>query len=502
MFGRIPQIHIHEWKPSAEVEWLEVTSRAHKIETAVGQGSLFEATLQLIKGLLMDGKEEDVRRLLDKRRNIRALLTLWQDQEGLAKQSMSVSFMRALREPEVWPPTRMSIGLLIGLHLSHFDFLDEWQPGLFNESRDLIRDALKVLSSNTRSMGLVEAVRQEPDNFLLISSPESLANVLIDNEQTLAEYLERTGIHGFDAGRFGDLVRNWYYLEQIRQADPKLNHSFLGELTSQSVSKAPAPDGRYFGHHVIEAMTNKPSSEPTRSWIDTIVDIAGDPRLSESEQWHTWWRGVTQESREQMIRWLSAEDLRLFLAAVELYGQRSENDRLERMFPARRKFIEGLHSQGIIRETRLILGNKASSAIRQHLGTALRTDIALLEKLHDTSIIYIDCGDFKIIEGSHDYKMWIFIGGELPLITNRKKQQYTANELREDIPEQHGIDQSFGAYAHMGIVHNGFWQRKALEFIAEWNISIDAEKVLTKEDYSDLRRSGLPVPYHRYSLRK
>ena len=107
---------------------------------------------------------------------------------------------------------------------------------------------------------------------------------------------------------------------------------------------------------------------------------------------------------------MSKEDLRLFLQAVEQYGLETANTEMQRMFPARKRFLEGLFKLKLIRNTRLLLGGKAQQSVKRILGKDVKTSFARMDgPMNDKAVIYLDCGDFHLVEGSHSFKIWVYL---------------------------------------------------------------------------------------------
>lgn len=98
-----------------------------------------------------------------------------------------------------------------------------------------------------------------------------------------------------------------------------------------SVSKAPFEGDRCIGHAALEILIDRTGQEPSDVWQTFILNLAGDPRISSAAtNYRQWWQPLSGEARIQKVRgWLSKEDLRLFLQAVEQYGIQSHNDELQ-----------------------------------------------------------------------------------------------------------------------------------------------------------------------------
>src|SRR5690606_33067965 len=113
------------------------------------------------------------------------------------------------------------------------------------------------------------------------------------------------------------------------------------ELQKQSVAKAPFEGTRRIGHVALEILIDRSGQEASEAWQEFIINLAGDPRIASSAlNYREWWQPLGEERIQKVRGWLSKEDLRLFLRAVEQYGIEAQNDELQRMFPARKIFLE------------------------------------------------------------------------------------------------------------------------------------------------------------------
>ncbi|ABP79166.1 conserved hypothetical protein [Stutzerimonas stutzeri A1501] len=130
----------------------------------------------------------------------------------------------------------------------------------------------------------------------------------------------------------------------------------LDELLKPSVAKAPFEGARRIGHVALEILIDRAGQEAGEVWQNFILNLAGDPRISSSAvNFREWWQPLGEERIQKVRGWLSKEDLRLFLQAVEQYGLETANMEMQRMFPARKRFLEGLFKLKLIRNTRLLL---------------------------------------------------------------------------------------------------------------------------------------------------
>src|SRR5699024_3971830 len=142
------------------------------------------------------------------------------------------------------------------------------------------------------------------------------------------------------------------------------------------------------------------------------VEIGGDPRLRRSAAYRKWWAEIPPDCAETVARWLSAEDLRLFLDSIERFAETTGNPVMNRLFPGRKTFLWGLYELGYVKETRLIVGRDVRDDLRRRLSPEMLRSLARLQGRgrESTSLIAIDCGPFFLVEGSHNVKLWIFVG--------------------------------------------------------------------------------------------
>ena len=182
------------------------------------------------------------------------------------------------------------------------------------------------------------------------------------------------------------------------------------------------------------------------------------------------------------------------MQAVEQYGIQSHNDELQRMFPARKLFLEGLFKLKLIRNTRLLLGNRAQQIVKGILGKEVKTSFAPMDgAMSDKAVIYLDCGDFYLIEGSHSFKIWVYLAPPSDMLTTYEKRIFSHAALTSTIPA--GYQKRYGNLPLASIVHTPHtWQHKVFTFLADNGIGLDMEQLLSRQDYQyQLRRFGIPA---------
>lgn len=164
------------------------------------------------------------------------------------------------------------------------------------------------------------------------------------------------------------------------------------------------------------------------------------------------------------------------------------------MFPARKRFLEGLFKLKLIRNTRLLLGGKAQQSVKRILGKDVKTSFARMDgPMNDKAVIYLDCGDFHLVEGSHSFKIWVYLAAPGETLRTYERNTFSHQDLTTTVP---------GTYKKLypGLPYDAFvhtphaWQNKVFTFLAENGIALDVEQLLSAEDYRlQLRKFGIPA---------
>ncbi|ERS84160.1 hypothetical protein Q667_18210, partial [Marinobacter sp. C1S70] len=258
-------------------------------------------------------------------------------------------------------------------------------------------------------------------------------------------------------------------------------------------NRAPFGEGKRIGHAALEILIDRAGSEVSEAWQDFVLGVAGDPRINSSAtNYQEWWKPLGSARIEKVRGWLSREDLKLFLQALEQYGIESGKSDLQRMFPARKRFLEGLYNQKLIRNTRLMLGRSAEGIVKRLLGDEIKTNFAALESgLADKAIIYVDCGDFYLVEGSHMFKIWVYLAPPGKIVPSYDHSSFTHAELTRITPSQYTAMYDL---PYEAVTHKGTWQSKVINFLAEHGVELDIESLLSPSEYrGHLAIYGYPV---------
>lgn len=495
-----PMSLVIDWKPAALDGWSVLIRDARKLETAAGKGDLFkEITAKLLHfSRSMDGRE--LPELLKKRVTSRALTQLWLDDTTFRTRMLNPRILETLVAMQLPLLGIVPLQNLITLYFREFDRLDELGAGLRESLENTLKDQIVIRIENRKQLesaprDLLSILHKEASWLLSQEGPKALVNFVRNDDKELSDAFNDFELQGLDTGRFGDICRTYYYLETLKSLPVGQWDDVFTELLKPSVSKAVYESGRRIGHVALEILIDRSVDDPGDAWQNFILELAGDPRIaSNAPNYREWWKPLGEKRIEKVRGWLAKEDLRLFLRALEQYGKESSDVALQRMFPARKQFLEGLDRLRLVRGTRLMLGKKAEYEVKKILGNELKTSYVKLSNMHDKAIIYIDCGDFCLIEGSHSFKLWVYLAPPSDLVNSYDVKQVTHMDLTVKVPTSYR--KRYGANApYTDVTHSPtVWQNRVFDFLAKQGIGVDIEPLLSRQDYRVyLRRFGMPV---------
>ena len=481
-----PAFDLPAWDPRAWEAWERKTERVRHISRRAGGGRHFDALVTEARKLLDAGDEPAVVARLGSRRFARAVATAWSADADLAQRTMSRTLLAAFRSETAPRPSRLTTIALARVLLAHFDHLDRWADGLFADLAHTVRGA--VSAQPERAPDVVEVLRSEGSYLLDPQGPRTLARHLLSTGTDLRAWLRGHHLATEEDTRFARLARDAHYLVQIEDCDPEHgDHAFLRAIAADAVarqkSEQQAGAHRYFGHDVLEALTAKSSRRPSQAWVDALIAIGGDPRRRQTDRWDLWWGRVHERALAQSLRWMSGADLGTFLDAVEQYGREKGNTDLNRMLEPRRTFLMGLYESDRIRETRLVLGADIARKVARSAIDAARY---VEPNNQSTAIVILDCGDFTLVEGSHNFRLYLFTGPPVASLMDLRKRHFVLDDFREKARQQHAERDPAGAST--AISHNGLWQRGALDFLRRRGIAVDERALVTPNTYAAIQR--------------
>ena len=494
------KLDIPHWQPRELVLWDKKTEtlreKANPPNAVVSNGIKERARnlYQTVTG------GSDLVRELRRGKDIRALIWLWLEAESAYKRLLPGT--RIFKRFEEIRPKLSKLALydLTLFYLQYFDGIN----GFDSLCDFLKRQYQKQVFSGESDLAKIQNFREI---IFRTSGPEVLAENAECYNKPLNTVLREVGLPEGRAGRFYQACTNHYYLNRLEKLDIGDDSPLFAELIQKKVAEAAFKDGLYIGHALINILIGKvlqAGVEMPENWMKVILTIAGDPRVpSAASSYQTWWSMIDPHYVASVRGWLSRFDLGLFLKAIDAFARRRGKEDLQRMFPARKVFLEGLFELGLVKNTRLFVGRSANRFLLDNYQQSELPSYAHLSD-NDKCIIYMQVGDYHIIEGSHSSYLWIYdrLPSQQP-IHNYNVKSFGTRELGVGLREVYEQEfhhkrnalhdkHSMFPFRIQHIPTNLNWQRSALKALHYCGLDIDAETVLSEEDYQYLRqRHGL-----------
>lgn len=490
----IPKLQETQWEEATE-HWVKLTANTKKIADGASQSQKFKALAEEVRRLVLRGDFEQVKKILRKRRGVRVLTQLWIDNEEVRKHAFNEPLISFIQEQH----PKLGMSSLINLISLFYRYFDDLHVGsAFQRLAAWLSEQIDIrLKDRKRDSNTLLSVLHQHRNWLFdMTAPKTLVDLAKKNHLDLNDQLKQLRLSELPQGRFLDICHAQYYLGTLRDLPLGEDHEILSELSKTEVAGMPFEDGKRIGHIALEIIIDRSGHAPSSVWQNFVLDLAGDPRIaSTAKKYREWWMPIGENRIKTVTSWLAKEDLRLFLEAIEEYGKQSDDEGLNRMFPARKQFLEGLYEHGFIRNTRLMLGKSAESKVKKMLGKSISKNFIKLtdSKMNDKAVIYLDCGEFHIIEGSHGFKLWIYMGLPSKRLYDYSVEILSYDDLTVKLVAEFNKYNKGGEYK--SITHSPTtWQHHAIEFLAKNGVELDLEKVLSREDYPVyLKKFGLPI---------
>ena len=375
------------------------------------------------------------------------------------------------------------ISQLCYLYFEHFDripYIAEFTEALKAVIADLDMSKVKGQSLKTfrRSSNLLFSPR----------GPEFLAKSVVKEDAELLDYTRSMGIAVSGNCRFYERAKVLYFVEEIKEAELGSDLPLITQVQRPEIRDDRYDNELSIGLKVCAVMMERyiaVKESPNEIWRDCIINILGDPRQpATSPNYQRGWGRLDLVSRqyaEMMKSWLSRLDLKLFLQIFYEMSQAENLEDMERMYPPRKRFLEGLAQSKKIKNSRLILSKKAVSYMRSNYPDEFNKLSYLNLKGGNAglSLIYLQIDDYHLFEGTHNAKVRGF--REMPLTGflnySRKTIQYS--ELTR-------ADGGFEVAHYKS--RKKFWQADVLRELGEHGITINPELVLSRGDYLIYRR--------------
>lgn len=470
--------------------WGALNDKVESLNAGVGRSGTFEKAIADLLSMAANWSIESVEAKLKRRVYARALTQLWLEDSYFRDLTLAGNLLEALVRAQSGRLGLLTLYNLIALYFHEFDHLRKYK-GLADSDNFLEELSASILTQvaksnaprNNDANNLLKHLREKGSELLSIAGPKTIVSSVKRQNLELEEYLQGLGLADFISGRYADVCRSFYYLETLRTIPVGAHTSVFDELLKPAVYSALYSNSLTIGLAALEIIIDRADTHPGQHWQRFVIDLAGDPRIaSRSMGFKDWWEPLGEARQNRVKSWLAKEDLSLFLRAVEQYGLASGDAALQRMFPARKRFLEGLLQQGVVRSARLMLGADAKRSVLQFIDKKLiAANIDLDGGMSDKAVIYLDCGKFHIIEGSHNFKIWTYLSQPSELLTNYSVKSLSHSQLIHAIPRHY--TNSYPGRAHFSVAHQGEWQNKVILFLHREGISVDVENLLTPAAY-------------------
>lgn len=320
--------------------------------------------------------------------------------------------------------------------------------------------------------------------------PKWLAKKAWQDKVDFDEVVRELKLDQYVGGRFLTVARSIYYLEELRRIDPAKPHPILDEVQKSEVYNCPYGKDQLLGHEILRLVISRsPQHGVHPDWQNVVLAIAGDPRVSNlNRMYQKWWSQLAPDLKQKVQGWLSKLDLDLFLKAMKEYTDQSGDRELQRMFPSRKVFMEGLLKSNLVTGTRLYLAPKAEAFLKRNYKPEHLPSYSIVKGV-SKSIIHLQLGSVHMIEGSHSCKLWVY----RRLHSSAVVFDYALDEVRYEMLTQglfesmrrKGIDDVY-AFTHRP--ESFKWQRECMYALREFGIKLNPKEVLTPMDYTRYKR--------------
>ena len=323
------------------------------------------------------------------------------------------------------------------------------------------------------------------------NGPKWIVDECIANNREFSNELKHLDLENYASGRFLTIAKSIYFVEQLKIIPVNEPHPLLNELQNREVYNARYDEHLLLGHKVLQILVNRaPDTGIDDSWLNLIMAIAGDPRVPKSHpNYQKWWSLIDASLNIKMQGWLSRLDLRLFLEALENYSYKPGNDGMKRMFPARKRFLEGLLDKNMITGTRLFLAHGFSSYLRhnykkEHLPNFSNVSTGSI------SVIHIQLGKAQMIEGSHSCQLWVYKSLNTDAIVFDYTKKYATYASLTSGLSTRMYDENNKPLLVDSIRHHPplNWQHDAIQALRVAGVNVSAKDVLVSDDYFKYKR--------------
>ncbi len=404
--------------------------------------------------------------------DLRICLTLWRENHAFFQRApFNNAVLKGLQQ-QLKSPSRLQLWQLIQLYLEAYEQLPA-RSGL----AAWLQEKLRQLPARTTESQELRAYRQQAAALFAADGVQALVSAAQQDPRTLVDICRAW--HVPEQSNFAQQARARYYVQPLTQLVLGADHQVLEELPLEQVKSASMSDDLLLGHHAARLLMDKvlaAKADLPAHWRHRILAILDDPRVPRSApQFQRWWGRLDKKYVNAMRTWLSKLDLRLFLNILEEVARSHNRQELLRMYPARKRFLEGLHAQGLITESRLLLGKQAEHYMREEFDPRDLSGVGRLGS-SDASLIYLNLQGVHLLEGTHSFQVRVYQNLPIEGLADYEVAHFNLSGIRKypaDLTVKH---------AHSPVPR---WQHSLIETLGKppFNLYIDPAKVLSKKDF-------------------
>lgn len=481
------------FRPSAEIpQWSSFqfgliqssTRKLRRLAASAGSNSdQFEASVRKLRAASEHTRNQDIADVLENRVDARALSHLMAtDSNFAARVQITDSLAQKIKDIQ-WPLSKLVLSQLVNVYFFRFGIIDA------KSEENLLRLIDGAFSSIQLkgSSGFLNQISSNRHWLLRSTGPADVAARARTSDLNLESYLLSIGLGAALESKFALACRAEYYVRILEQLAVGEDHPVLAEVTRPEIHDATFDQTNLIGHKVLSILIDRsPNGEPSEAWQSTILKIAGDPRVSKSSsRYQKWWQLLGPQRIRKVSSWLSKVDLQMFLDVLESSAKGQAD--IERMFPPRKKFMEGLLSQGLVINSRLILSRQAVNELEARYRKDQIPEHAT--KTGTISVIYLELpNDVHLLEGTHSFK--IKLVDQMP--DNGKIIDYSVTEFQEEYLRSGWLmryerePKSNSKSSSLNQTHGGSssWQTSVINYLRNKGIKVNAADLFTRDQYT------------------
>lgn len=423
---------------------------------------------------------------------IRPLLDLWNNEPEFVKQSppnlnLMSRLENLLNDTKQKRLGRLALREACQLFFQHYTSA----PGFIGPYHQFLIRQLRLFRADELMIGL-DHIHRNADKII---QPEGHLWFVRQSDSTHCPLPDLANQFGVITphSTFYQACQAVFYIARIEALSPNEDNDILNDVRLKKIHETPFKEGILLGHAIISSLIDKLAvsrEHPSDKWLQTILSIAGDPRIPPGHHRYVkWWSQLGQRRMTQMRRWLSRFDMNLFLEIVEAFSETGGGDDMERMFPQRKRFLEGLFSSGRVDEAQLFLHNAPAGYLKDSLrgNESLPYFRRLTGQNPNLAIFYFRMGDVHLIEGTHNFALTIVDAIPDACPAGRFDTDFVDSRtlgvgLEEAHTKQFGDSGRCVRITH----HRTTWVKRAYEALKSFKIIIDPNTIMDKEDYRRL----------------